>query len=489
MAGRLCLQAVLCHLWLCLSRTAELRCHLMPLTQLGPGPSPSPSPGPASDVLKCEELEVCYHTLLRVRTGPVVTAFRSKGCTLPGLQTSGMSWYRQPPEVSIALYNHMCSEDLCNDDQSAASLWNVADNPRRLNRSALAPGDLRCPACAAVGSCPEDPPLTPCPEETRCYRGVLELLTGNSSLPLAVWGCGSWADCSLLDGFWTPGPIAMRETCDKSDAQDLSGRWTVRDGSLVCCCVKSWEQEQRRRAVRQFKAEDQQKEKFEEMERKPIAWGSIVIGMNDLARLGWRRLEAEPQMPPGSNALEMAVVSALRLRMELQGIIIATKGCFRDSVQEPTVVKYTQPPGVAATSYTHFCSTDFCNNYTDPRPLTEPPKGAVSPHQEGLMCPTCISLGPCIPGSPVMHCPKHTLSCYSGTIMIKGGGIWTPVDVEGCMGEINCRLLNRTHTIGPLELRELCDRSSLFDNFRMDRGSCILPAPVWALGLGSLLIL
>ncbi|XP_036599420.1 testis-expressed protein 101 [Trichosurus vulpecula] len=174
---------------------------------------------------------------------------------------------------------------------------------------------------------------------------------------------------------------------------------------------------------------------------------------------------------------------------ELQGIIIATKGCFLESVQEPTVVKYTQPPGVSATSYTHFCSTDYCNNYTDPTPLTEPPRGAVSPHQEGLMCPTCVSLGPCVPGSPVMHCPKLTLSCYSGTIMIKGGGIWTPVDLEGCMGEIECRVLNKTHTLGPLELTELCDRSSLFEDFRMDCGSCVLPAFVWALGLGSLLIL
>ncbi|XP_068944375.1 testis-expressed protein 101-like [Petaurus breviceps papuanus] len=174
---------------------------------------------------------------------------------------------------------------------------------------------------------------------------------------------------------------------------------------------------------------------------------------------------------------------------ELQGIIIATKGCFLGSVQEPTVVKYTQPPGVSATSYTHFCSTDHCNNYTDPTPLTEPPRGAVSPHQEGLMCPTCISLGSCVPSSPLMHCPKLTLSCYSGTIMIKGGGIWTPVDLEGCMGEINCRVLNKTHMIGPLELTEMCDRSSSLEDFRMDRGSCVLPAFVWALGLGSLLIL
>ncbi|XP_031819122.1 testis-expressed protein 101 [Sarcophilus harrisii] len=186
---------------------------------------------------------------------------------------------------------------------------------------------------------------------------------------------------------------------------------------------------------------------------------------------------------------DMCQDTILILETELQGIIIATKGCFRETLQEPTVVKYTQPPGVAATSYTHFCSTDFCNNYTDPKPLTKPPRGAVSPHQEGLMCPTCVSLGPCVPGSPVMHCPKLTLSCYSGTIMIKGGGIWTPVDLEGCMGEISCRLLNKTHTIGPLEVNELCDRSSLFDNFRMDGASGPLPTSVWALGLGSLLLL
>nr|XP_020859562.1 testis-expressed protein 101-like [Phascolarctos cinereus] len=148
----------------------------------------------------------------------------------------------------------------------------------------------------------------------------------------------------------------------------------------------------------------------------------------------------------------------LILETELQGIIIATKGCLFENVQEPTVVKYTQPP-------------------------------QHSPHQEGLMCPPCVSLGPCIPGSPVMHCPTLTLSCYSGTIMIKGGGIWTPVDLEGCMREIECQVLNKTHTIGPLEVTELCDRSSLFETFHVDCGSGVLPALVWALGLGSLLIL
>ncbi|XP_051846841.1 testis-expressed protein 101-like [Antechinus flavipes] len=73
---------------------------------------------------------------------------------------------------------------------------------------------------------------------------------------------------------------------------------------------------------------------------------------------------------------DMCQDTILILETELQGIIIATKGCFRETLQEPTVVKYTQPPGVAATSYTHFCSTDFCNNYTDPKPLTKPPRGA-----------------------------------------------------------------------------------------------------------------
>ncbi|XP_051846840.1 putative uncharacterized protein DDB_G0290521 [Antechinus flavipes] len=89
MAGKLCLGATLCHLWFCLSSTADLRCHQLPLTQLGPAPgpslnpspgpslspspgpslSPSPGPGPVSAVQECEKLEVCQHTLLRVSTG------------------------------------------------------------------------------------------------------------------------------------------------------------------------------------------------------------------------------------------------------------------------------------------------------------------------------------------------------------------------------------------------------------------------------------
>ncbi|XP_074163122.1 testis-expressed protein 101-like [Sminthopsis crassicaudata] len=232
MAGKLRLGAALCHLWFCLSSTAELRCHQLPLTQLGPapGPSPGPGPGPASAVQECEKLEVCQHTLLRVSTGPVVASFRSKGCILPGLQTTGVSQYRQPPEVSITLYVHMCPTDLCNDDSTSASVWNVSAGSRNPNSSTSVPGGPRCQACAALESCPKDSPSVSCPPSSRCYRGVLKLMTNNVSLPLALWGCGSWSNCSLLDGFWTPGPIALSEACeDEEEKRNLLGRWAEKN--------------------------------------------------------------------------------------------------------------------------------------------------------------------------------------------------------------------------------------------------------------------
>ncbi|XP_074075524.1 testis-expressed protein 101-like isoform X2 [Macrotis lagotis] len=89
--------------------------------------------------------------------------------------------------------------------------------------------DLQCQTCATPKVCPEDSPYTRCPQGSRCYQGIIQLVTGNFSLPLAIWGCGSWTDCGLLDDWWTLGPMALKETCeDQRDVKDLSGKQTVK---------------------------------------------------------------------------------------------------------------------------------------------------------------------------------------------------------------------------------------------------------------------
>ncbi|XP_051847381.1 CD177 antigen-like [Antechinus flavipes] len=182
------------------------------------------------------------HATLPLPPGPVVASFRSKGCILPGLQTTGVSQYRQPPEVSITLYVHMCPTDLCNDDSTSASLWNVSVGSRPPNSSYSVPSGLRCQACAALESCPEDSPLVTCPGSIGCYRGILKLITSNASLPLALWGCGSWSNCSLLEGFWTPGPIALSEACeDEEERRHLMGRWAMKNTGVSLGLGPAWQ--------------------------------------------------------------------------------------------------------------------------------------------------------------------------------------------------------------------------------------------------------
>nr|XP_020859682.1 uncharacterized protein LOC110220127 [Phascolarctos cinereus] len=106
-------------------------------------------------------------------------------------------------------------------------------SPGNFSSRTLVPAKIWRQACAALQSCPEDSPFIPSPQRTHCYRGALKLMSGNLSLPLAVWGCASWASCSLLGGLWTPGPIALRETCeDEGEMRDVWDRWTGRDGAV-----------------------------------------------------------------------------------------------------------------------------------------------------------------------------------------------------------------------------------------------------------------
>nr|XP_012616685.1 CD177 antigen-like isoform X1 [Microcebus murinus] len=80
----------------------------------------------------------------------------------------------------------------------------------------------------------------------------------------------------------------------------------------------------------------------------------------------------------------------------------------------------------------------------------------TSPAPGPLRCPACLSTDSCA-GDVTEACPEGSTHCYSGVLRLVGGKIFTRLQVQGCMSQPGCNLLNGTRDIGPIELRESCN--------------------------------
>uniref|UniRef100_H0X2J3 CD177 molecule n=1 Tax=Otolemur garnettii TaxID=30611 RepID=H0X2J3_OTOGA len=74
-----------------------------------------------------------------------------------------------------------------------------------------------------------------------------------------------------------------------------------------------------------------------------------------------------------------------------------------------------------------------------------------------LQCAHCLSTGRCPEDATVKVCPKGTTHCYKGELLVTGENILTRLQVQGCMSQPGCNLLNGTQDIGPVMVKESCD--------------------------------
>ncbi|XP_075849255.1 CD177 antigen isoform X2 [Microcebus murinus] len=137
-----------------------------------------------------------------------------------------------------------------------------------------------------------------------------------------------------------------------------------------------------------------------------------------------------------------------------QAMVVISKGCTKGEDHEARVTLHRTGPGLSVVSYTHVCrEADLCNDLSNSAPVWAPPlQTAPGP----LRCPACLSTDSCA-GDVTEACPEGSTHCYNGVLRLVGGKIFTRLQVQGCMSQPGCNLLNGTRDIGPIELRESCN--------------------------------
>nr|XP_020138901.1 CD177 antigen-like isoform X2 [Microcebus murinus] len=137
-----------------------------------------------------------------------------------------------------------------------------------------------------------------------------------------------------------------------------------------------------------------------------------------------------------------------------QAMVVISKGCTKGEDHEARVTLHRTGPGLSVVSYTHVCrEADLCNDLSNSAPVWAPPlQTAPGP----LRCPACLSTDSCA-GDVTEACPEGSTHCYSGVLRLVGGKIFTRLQVQGCMSQPGCNLLNGTRDIGPIESRESCN--------------------------------
>ncbi|XP_056652974.1 testis-expressed protein 101 isoform X3 [Monodelphis domestica] len=171
-----------------------------------------------------------------------------------------------------------------------------------------------------------------------------------------------------------------------------------------------------------------------------------------------------------------------------QTLIVGSKGCTPAGMRMSQVTHHLGPTGIIVTSYVRFCNFNYCNNSSSTAAVLTfraPPVTADS--EQALYCPTCLALYSCPDKIRFRQCSEDAISCYNGTIHIKGDSSSYNLSLLGCSSLPKCELFLSTEKIGPFTLSDKClDHHDLL--WPRSQGA---PQPAWAwtLGLGLLLTL
>ncbi|XP_056652973.1 testis-expressed protein 101 isoform X2 [Monodelphis domestica] len=107
-----------------------------------------------------------------------------------------------------------------------------------------------------------------------------------------------------------------------------------------------------------------------------------------------------------------------------QTLIVGSKGCTPAGMRMSQVTHHLGPTGIIVTSYVRFCNFNYCNNSSSTAAVLTfraPPVTADS--EQALYCPTCLALYSCPDKIRFRQCSEDAISCYNGTIHIKGGDL------------------------------------------------------------------
>ncbi|EFB28099.1 hypothetical protein PANDA_013220, partial [Ailuropoda melanoleuca] len=153
----------------------------------------------------------------------------------------------------------------------------------------------------------------------------------------------------------------------------------------------------------------------------------------------------------------------------------------------PTITIHSGPPGVLVASYAHFCSSNRCNRASNTSVLLNslPPPAAPAPGN--LQCPVCVNIfGSCPENPENVMCPNGTTHCYSGYIKIQKGGIYSKLNIQGCVTQASSSLLNHAWKIGVFSVTENSEDET---DFILQAGAAPMPLLPWVVGLGLSLAL
>ncbi|KAM9755616.1 CD177 antigen isoform 2-T4 [Dama dama] len=374
----------------------------------------------------CEEGLGCQETVMIAQNELFMYLVLLKGCTEAANQEARVTDHSTGPGLSIISYTRVCRKDLCNDLATSLPLW--------IPRPPKVPGSVRCPVCLSAESCLSAPELT-CPaESSHCYNGVLHLTAGDGTTRLLVQGCVSQPGCNLLNGTRQVGPISLQETCYPQ--------------AILTC----------HRGIMLRMSPN--------LSQDPVTWST----------------PGEEQCNPG----EVCQETLLLIDVGHRSMLLGSKGCSQ--IRTPAITIHSRPPGVLVASYARVCSSDYCNSAADSSVLVNALPRPAAPAPGHLQCPSCLVLGSCSESSYVT-CPQGTSHCYKGQIFLSGGGVTSPVGIQGCVAHPSSTLLNRRQSIGVfnvLEEREGDDEMVLPP---ISSGAAPGPSLAWVVGLGLSLAL
>ncbi|XP_056681923.1 CD177 antigen-like [Monodelphis domestica] len=387
----------------------------------------------------CQSGEGCQDTLILIQSGDRVMTAVTKGCKRSPSQEPLTTEHQGPPGITIASYTHVCHSDLCNDLDSNVPLWDDSVLP-----DLPGSGDLRCPVCLSGRSCPSNSPLVTCPLGTsHCYSGTFQLVGGGLANTLNVQGCASRDGCQVPGGAKAIGPVLLKETCKNPKTQGLGPQTTP--GSRALTCYHGTELQMGENLAK---------------EHQDLSTDNIVT----------------------CGAGELCQETVLFIESGSRGIIVSSKGCTAPGSMSPGTTRFGSPR-MTVLSYSRVCASSLCNDISSMASILTPAP-TVASSSGGSLCLACVGLGSSCVGGTSVVCP-HTSRCYDGYFQLNGGGISSPVTVQGCgpRKARGCRLLGNTKALGAIAVTEHCDGDE------DENGVSAVSGPAWGMAAGLLLAL
>uniref|UniRef100_A0A8C6EJY1 UPAR/Ly6 domain-containing protein n=1 Tax=Microcebus murinus TaxID=30608 RepID=A0A8C6EJY1_MICMU len=140
-----------------------------------------------------------------------------------------------------------------------------------------------------------------------------------------------------------------------------------------------------------------------------------------------------------------------------QAMVVISKGCTKGEDHEARVTLHRTGPGLSVVSYTHVCrEADLCNDLSNSAPVWAPPLQTGATGGGALRCPACLSTDSCAGDVTEACLSRGSTHCYTSLPLPppSSGKIFTRLQVQGCMSQPGCNLLNGTRDIG---IGPLCD--------------------------------